>query len=307
MTKSRYYLAGRQWGLLLAGICLLLACAAKAQQSSAGLPPAPRKPCIVLILASDLGYGDLGCYGQTRIKTPNIDKLAAEGMRFTSFYAGSAGVVPSSASLLLGKHTGHLDIRGNRNLPLQPGDVTLPELLQAAHFATGAFGHWGLGDAGSSGVPDRKGFQEWFGYFNEKFADNYYPEVLYRAELTKGEQINELTENVAGQHGKYANDFFTEAALNFVRLLGPERIHPDRSYFLYLPYTIARANHDLAAKTGNGMEVPDVTPYAGESWAQPEKNKAAMITRLDHYVGSLIAKLKDLRNDDDTVIIFSSS
>src|SRR5260221_12695389 len=157
MTKSRYYLAGRQWGLLLAGICLLLACAAKAQPSSTNLPPAPRKPCIVLIVASDLGYGDLGCYGQTRIKTPNIDKLAAEGMRFTSFYAGSSLSVPSRAALMTGKHTGHSAIRGEGGMTLlQAGGVTMAQVLQKPRVRPTARGGWGLGDVRSGG-PSRQG------------------------------------------------------------------------------------------------------------------------------------------------------
>lgn len=315
MSNCRLRITFPILGRLLPVVLLALVCyvnPAHAQSAGrSGVAPRrpPNHPSIIVIMADSLGYGDLGCYGQKQIKTPNIDQLAAEGMRFTSFYAGSAEVVPSSASLLLGKHSGHIDIRGDRDLPLQPGDVTLPELLHAAHFATGVFGHWGLGDVGSSGLPDRKGFDEWYGYLDEKSADEYYPEILYRAAPGRGEQINQDTENSAGQRrGMYANAMFTQAALNFIRLLGPERIFPDKAYFLYLPYTIARANRALAAKTGNGMEVPRDAPYtyAGEAWAQPEKNRAAMITLLDNYVGSILDKLKKLKNDNDTIIIFTS-
>jgi len=282
MTRCRYYAAGRRWGLFLAGICLLLASAAQAQQSNAGLPPAPRKPCIVFILASDLGYGDLGCYGQTRIKTPNIDKLAAEGMRFTSFYAGSSLSVPSRAALMTGKHTGHSAIRGEGGMTLlQAGDVTMAEILQKSGFRTTALGVWGLGDVSSS-VPSSKGFEEWFGYLNDAEAQNHYPQYLNRT----GEGYDRLVEI----KGKYSDDYFTEAAFNFLNYAKPEPYNHYRPFFLYLPYTIARANIEVGRATGNGMEVPGDAPYSSEQWPPPEKNKAAMITRLDGYVGQLMDK-----------------
>ena len=299
MTRCRYYEAGRRWGFLLAGLCLLLACAAKAQQSSTGLPPAPRKPCIVLILASDLGYGDLGCYGQTRIKTPNIDKLAAEGMRFTSFYAGSSLSVPSRAALMTGKHTGHSVIRGEGGMTLlQAGDVTMAEILQKAGFRTTALGVWGLGDVSSS-VPSSKGFEEWFGYLNDAEAQNHYPQYLNRT----GEGYDRLVEI----KGKYSDDYFTECALNFLNYAKPEPYNHYRPFFLYLPYTIARANLEVGRATGNGMEVPDDAPYSSESWPPPEKNKAAMITRLDGCVGQLMDKLAQSKNDRNTIVIFTSA
>src|SRR5437588_792980 len=141
---------------------------------------ARHKPNILFILADDLGYGDLGCYGQTRIKTPNIDLLAAEGLRFTQCYAGSTVCAPSRATLMTGLHTGHVRIRGNAAVPLQPEDVTVAEVLKLAGYSTGVVGKWGLGPANTSGTPNRKGFDEWFGYLGQTHAHDYYPTQLYR-------------------------------------------------------------------------------------------------------------------------------
>ncbi len=264
-----------------------------------------RHPSIIFILADDLGYGDLGCYGQAQIQTPNIDKLAQEGMRFTSCYAGSTVCAPSRGALMTGKHTGHGRIRGNGEITLQSGDLTVAELLKNAGYFTAAIGKWGLGEEGSSGVPGKKGFDEWYGYLNQVHAHDYYPNYLYRAD--KDHDIRKpIDENTAGKKGKYSNDLFTDAAINFMRLSKPDQFNHHRPFFLYLPYTIPHANNELAAKTGNGMEVPSDTPYTNEPWPQVEKNKAAMITRLDRYVGMLMAKLKEYKEDENTIIIFTS-
>src|SRR5213593_753793 len=128
---------------------------------------APAKPNIIFILADDLGYGDLGCYGQKKIRTPNLDRMAAEGMRFTQCYAGSTVCAPSRCALMTGLHTGHCRIRGNANVPLEPGDRTVAELLKSAGYATGLVGKWGLGEDGTTGVPNKKGFDEFFGFLNQ--------------------------------------------------------------------------------------------------------------------------------------------
>lgn len=253
------------------------------------------KPNILFILADDLGYGDLGCYGQKRIKTPNIDRLAEEGMRFTQCYAGSTVCAPSRCSLMTGRHTGHARIRGNARVPLEPGDLTVAEILKPAVYNTAIFGKWGLGDEGTTGVPNRQGFDEWFGYLDQTHAHNYYPEFLWR-----NEGKWPLRGNPNGQKGDYSHDYFTRAALNFIRI---NQKHP---FFLYLAYTIPHANNELGNKTGNGMEVPDDSPYSKENWPQAEKNKAAMITRLDADVGKVLDKLKELKIDQDTIVFFSS-
>jgi arylsulfatase A-like enzyme len=249
----------------------------------------PKYPNIIFILADDLGYGDLGCYGQTKIKTPNIDRLAAEGMRFTQFYAGSTVCAPSRSALMTGQHTGHTRVRGNEPVPLRPEDITVAEVLQKAGYKTGAVGKWGLGLANTTGTPNQQGFEEWFGYLSQTHAHDYYPTQLFR-----NDAIFTLDSK------QYSHDLFSKIATNFVR------VTKYFSFFLYLPYTIPHANNELGRKTGNGMEVPSDAPYTKENWPQPEKNKAAMITRLDRDVGVLLAQLKKLQIDDNTVIFFTS-
>jgi arylsulfatase A-like enzyme len=249
-------------------------------------------PNIVLVLADDLGYGDLGCYGQKRIKTPNIDRLAVEGMRFTQCYAGSTVCAPSRCCLMTGLHTGHARIRGNARVPLESGDLTVAQVLKPAGYHTAAFGKWGLGNEGTSGIPNKHGFDEWFGYLDQTHAHNYYPEFLWR-----NERQWQVRGNSNGQKGDYSQDWFTRAATNFIR------INQRDPFFLYLAYTIPHANNELKDK---GMEVPGDAPYSKEDWPQQEKNKAAMITRLDADVGKLLDKLKELKIDQDTVIFFSS-
>src|SRR3954471_20571534 len=140
----------------------------------------PTPPNIIFILADDLGYGDLGCYGQKLIQTPHLDRMAAEGMRFTQCYAGSTVCAPSRCALMSGLHTGHCRIRGNAAVPLEPDDVTVAELLKKAGYATGLFGKWGLGEVGTTGAPTKKGFDEFFGFTNQTHAHNYYPDFLWR-------------------------------------------------------------------------------------------------------------------------------
>src|SRR5882724_9031749 len=206
-------------------VCLLAASmtfSANGQSITAQLA-LPRKPNIIFILADDLGYGDLGCYGQTRIKTPNLDKLAADGIRFTSCYAGSTVCAPSRCALMTGLHTGHATIRGNAAVPLQASDLTLAEILKIAGYHTGLIGKWGLGDEHTSGVPQKKGFDEFVGYLNQTHAHDYYTDHLWRYDArTKFDDREELPENRAGQHGLYTPDLFTIAATNFIRLHKPE-------------------------------------------------------------------------------------
>lgn len=288
---------------LLAG--MFLASFARAQDAT-NHPPAVRRPNIIFILADDLGYGDLGCYGQKDIKTPNIDQLAANGMRFTDFYAGSTVCAPSRCALMTGKHNGHSTIRGNGEIPLRYDEITVAKVLKGAGYQTAAIGKWGLGEHGSSGVPSKQGFDDWFGYLNQVDAHNYYPLFLNRSDLHNGERQVQLFENEGGKKGKYSDDFFTDAALNVIRLERPQWFTKFRPFFLYLAYTIPHANNELGNATGNGMEVPSDAPYSGEAWPQVEKNKAAMITLLDAYVGQVVDKIKKLKQEDNTIIIFSS-
>jgi arylsulfatase A-like enzyme len=260
------------------------------------------KPNIILILADDLGYSDIGCYGQTRIKTPNLDRMAAEGMRFTQCYAGSTVCAPSRSVLMTGQHTGHTRIRGNQAYPLRAEDVTVAEVLKQAGYKTGAFGKWGMGLQGTSGTPTRQGFEEWFGYLSQTHAHDYYPTQLWRSSTFNQveDAPTDLSQNRDGKKGLYAPDLFSQVSSNFVRV---SRFY---SFFLYLPYTIPHANNELGKKVGNGMEVPNDKPYSDADWPQPEKNKAAMITRLDADVGALMEYLKKLKVHTNTVVFFTS-
>ncbi len=266
----------------------------------AGKPPANR-PNIIFILADDLGYGDPGCYGQERIKTPSLDRMAEEGMRFTQHYAGSTVCAPSRCVLMTGLHTGHCLVRGNARVPLRPSDVTVAELLKKAGYATGIVGKWGLGEPGSTGIPNKKGFDYWFGYLNQRHAHNYWPEYLWRN--TEKVRLRNVVKpvnppgGVATKRVEYSHDLFAKEALAFV-----ER-NKDRPFFLYLAYTIPHANNEARQK---GMEVPSLEPYADKDWPEPQKGHAAMITRMDGDIGKLFVELKELGIDENTLVIFSS-
>lgn len=259
---------------------------------------APARPNIVLILADDLGYGDLGCYRQTRIRTPNIDRLAAGGIRFTSAYAGSTVCAPSRCSLMTGLHTGHARTRGNMSpdLPLRAQDLTVSELLHQAGYRTALFGKWSLGELGSTGYPTRKGFDEWFGFFSQLHAHNYYPEHLLDQEaafLCRG--------NMGLRRQDYAPDLFTRRAVQFI-----EKQSAARPFFLHVCYTTPHANNEMGRDSGNGMEVPSLAPYENESWPQSEKGFAAMITRMDAGVGRIMDALRRKGLDQDTLVLFTS-
>lgn len=257
----------------------------------------PKRPNIVFILADDLGYGDVGCYGQQQIRTPNLDRLAAQGMRFTQCYAGSTVCAPSRCCLMTGKHTGHARIRGNGPLPLRPEDVTVAELLKQAGYATGIFGKWGLGDVGTTGIPNRKGFDEWFGFLNQTHAHNYYPDYLFKNEEKTPIAGNVVKNGVATERAQYAPDLFTREALAFLDK------HKAEPFFLYLPYTLPHANNEAGK---NGMEVPNDAPYSDRTWPQAQKNHAAMITRLDRDIGTVLQRLDDLGVAQNTIVFFSS-
>jgi arylsulfatase A-like enzyme len=264
-----------------------------------GKSRAADRPNILFILADDLGYGDLGCYGQKKIKTPNLDRLAAEGIRFTQAYAGSTVCAPSRCALMTGYHTGHCLVRGNARVPLRPEDVTVAELLKKAGYATGLVGKWGLGEPESTGVPTKKGFDSFFGYLNQAHAHNYYPDFLWRNE----ERVplpNVQAGGVASKRVVYSPDLILDEGLKFIEK------HKGGPFFLYFATIVPHANNEKTRADGNGNEVPSDEPYTNESWPQPEKNKAAMITRLDADVGKLLAKLRELGLEQNTVVFFSS-
>jgi arylsulfatase A-like enzyme len=298
------------WQLLsVVALPLLLLVAEAAEQAALPKmpPPAPRPPNVIFILADDLGYGDLGCYGQLKIKTPNLDRLAGEGMRFTSFYAGSTVCAPSRCSLMTGLHTGHARVRGNAKVPLLPEDVTVAEVLQKSGYRTGLIGKWGLGDAGTTGEPQRQGFEEFLGYLDQTHAHDYYTPWLWRYDFRTGfsGQV-QFAENLHNSKGLYTHDLFTTAAANFLRVNKPQEANKNRPFFLYLAYTVPHANNEEGQRSGNGMEVPSDAPYSDQPWPQPEKNKAAMITRMDRDVGKLLTVLEALGQANNTLIFFTS-
>lgn len=269
------------------------------------------KPNIIFVLADDLGYGDLGCYGQKIIQTPCLDRMAAEGLRFTQFYAGSTVCAPSRSVLMTGLHTGHTPVRGNAGPEnsgaqmLRDADVTVAEVLRSAGYATGLVGKWGLGMPGDEGVPNRQGFDSFYGYLSQHHAHNHFPDFLWRNE-DKVSLPNVVTPVGAAGGGyatervKYAGDLFAEEALAFVTQ------HRDRPFFLYLSLVVPHANNERSRILGDGQEVPDYGPYADRDWHSSLKGQAAMITRMDRQIGALLARLAELGIDQRTLVMFSS-
>lgn len=291
---------------LLTFLFVVLSAAAVATASQ------PGKPNIIFILADDLGYGELGSYGQQLIQTPHLDRMAAEGMRFTQFYAGSTVCAPSRSVLMTGQHLGHTTVRGNAGSAgaaaqtLAATDVTVARVLKQAGYATGLTGKWGLGEHGSAGEPSKQGFDFFFGYLNQTHAHNHFPSYLWR----NGEKVslpNDLhaagTAEGAGWATKrvvYGDDRITEEALGFI-----ER-NKNRPFFLYFAMVTPHANNERARGLGEGNEVPDQGVYASKPWKESAKNHAAMVTRMDRDVGELFALLKRLNLDERTLVIFTS-
>jgi arylsulfatase A-like enzyme len=290
-------------------IVLLLLSLGAGRQSPALVAGRSAAPNILLIVADDLGYGDLGSYGQKNIQTPVLDRLAAAGMRFTNFYAGSTVCAPSRSALMTGLHTGHTPIRGNREAqpmgqhPLDDKVPTVARALQQEGYRTGLVGKWGLGGPGSSGEPRRQGFDYFFGYLCQRHAHNYYPEFLFR----NAERValdNELPEpkradgaGLATKKTQYSHDLLAREALDFV-----ER-NRDRPFFLALTLTIPHANNEAKDE---GMEVPDHGIYASKDWPAPQKGHAAMITRMDADIGRLLDRLGTLGLARRTLVLFTS-
>lgn len=273
---------------------------------------AAEKPNIIFIMADDLGYGDLGCYGQQVIQTPRLDQMAQQGMRFTQFYAGCTVCAPSRSVLMTGQHTGHTYVRGNAGSIIQSlrdEDVTVAEVLKSTGYHTGLIGKWGLGEVDQPGFPLHQGFDSFFGYLNQGHAHNYYPEFLYR-----NDQRIKLRNEVQRPAGKppgflgghatkrvdYSHDLFANDALAFVRENAAE------PFFLYLALTIPHANNEAQRMVGNGAEVPTFGIYANQEWPDPDKGQAAMITRMDGDVGRLLDLLKELAIDENTLVFFTS-
>jgi uncharacterized sulfatase len=263
---------------------------------------AAEKPNIIYIVSDDLGYGDLGCYGQKVIKTARLDRMAAEGLRFTDHYAGHTVCRPARLVFLTGMHTGHTAIAGNNNHVLPKGSTTVTSLLKKAGYATGGAGKWALGDVGSSGHPNRQGFDFFYGYLDQSAAHDYYPEVLYRnetAERLPG-NVNSGRRNVSSKKVTYAHSRITEEAMGFI-----ER-NKDRPFYLNLTWTIPHTNNEAGRVEKNGQEVPDYGIYKDKDWPNPEKGFAAMITLMDRDTGRILDLLKKLGIEKRTLVVFTS-
>ena len=257
-------------------------------------------------MADDLGYGDLGCFGQKVIQTPHLDQLASEGMRLTSYYAGCTVCRPSRLSLWTGQHMGHTAISSNANYFFKPDDITVGELLQSGGYTTGGIGKWAMGGLDTSGHPNKNGFDFWMGYLDQGQAHNYYPTYLW----LNGKQFplkGNVLSDAEGSRGRvstkgetYSHDVMTEQGFSFIR-----KSHK-RPFLLHMHWTIPHANNEGGRVTGDGMEVPDYGIYADKDWPNTAKGQAAMITRMDSDVGRLIELLKELKLDRKTLVIFTS-
>ncbi len=311
-------------GLLL---CLLVAALSawacgNAAEDSAGAAP----PNIIWILTDDLGWGDLGSYGQQQIETPHLDRMAEEGMRFTDAYAGFTVCAPSRSVLMTGQHTGHTRVRRNGSPGLWEEDVTVAELLKEQGYSTALVGKWGLGMEDSPGAPWRQGFDHFYGYLSQGHAHNYYPEFLMRGPQREAlRNVVRLSGRYGGMSGvavervDYSHDLLMADALGWLRS------HAQGPFFLYLALTIPHANNEAGRADGGGdpgissivedlgdhrerigMEVPDAGQYQAKDWPGPQKGTAAMITLLDLGVGQIFEALSDLGVDERTVVFFSS-
>ncbi len=292
------------------------AAALSSRWAAAAAPNRSSKPNIIYIMADDLGYAEVGCYGQAKIKTPNIDRLAAQGMRFTQHYSGNPVCAPSRCVLMTGKHSGRTLIRGNKQIggkegwelgstaggqyPLEADTVTVAKILQGAGYATGAFGKWGLGTAGSTGDPQKQGFDHFYGYICQRQAHTFYPNHLWRDGA-----VEKIPENEGGQEKVYSHDLIANEALEFIKK------YKDGPFFCYVPFTIPHVSLQVpedsrAAYAGKW----DETPFEGSSnytpQARPRATYAAMVSRMDRDVGRIMALLDDLGLEQDTIVIFTS-
>jgi arylsulfatase A-like enzyme len=271
------------------------------------------QPNLIWIMADDLGYADLGCYGQKVITTPNIDRMAKEGLRFTHFYAGATVCAPSRSVLMTGLHHGHTRVRGNAGQTnpaaqaLKPGDVTVASILQKAGYKTALIGKWGLGNVGAAeqGLPRKHGFDYFYGYLSQGHAHNHFPDYLWRNESREplSNVIVPVGEDGAGYATEaihFADDLFSDDALKFVT---ENKAQP---FFLYWSMVIPHANNERGRILGDGAHVPDYGPYADKDWPNPDKGQAAMITRLDGYVGRMMEHLRSLGIAENTLVIFTS-
>ncbi len=280
-------------GLAGASAAMHLQAASSAQGGS--------KPNIIYVQADDLGYGDVGCFGQEKFKTPVIDSMAARGAKFTSHYSGSTVCAPSRCALITGLHTGHTRITGNSSRGLLPEDLSIGEAMKSAGYATCTVGKWSMGATGTSGAPNKKGFDHFLGYDDQTAAHDYYPEYIYR-----NDRKLVLEGNQNGGQGQYTHDMFTDEVLWFIEQ------NKDRPFFVYAAYCIPHADvivpHDDIYREYEALNWPE-TPYDGTHYVDCEKpntTRAAMITRMDRDIGRVNALVKQLGLENNTLVIFTS-
>lgn len=311
----------RSHAIAAALACILAACAQAPAPAPVSEPPADRPPNLIFIMADDLGWGDIQPNGQEKIQTPSLARMAREGTRFTAFYAGSTVCAPSRSVLMTGQHTGHTPVRGNQELlpigqtPLPEEALTIAEVLKAAGYATGAFGKWGLGAPDSEGLPTRQGFDEFFGYLDQRRAHFYYPEFLWRnEERVPLPNRTRPTENTVGagwaiEKEEYSHDRIAEEALDFIDS------HAAEPFFLYVPFTIPHAEINAPADAfepyldANGESIFPETPFPGAHYGpqpMPHAAYAAMVTRMDRDVGRILDRLREHGIDDNTIVLFTS-
>jgi arylsulfatase A-like enzyme len=286
------------WKFLVFFVLFALTCSSLTAQKS------QRLPNIVFILADDLGYGDLGCYGQKLIRTPNIDALAKSGMRFTDFYAGSTVCAPSRASLMTGQHTGKTYIRGNGELPLRAGDSIIPQYLKQKGYVNGMVGKWGLGLQNTEGVPEKKGWDYFVGHLHH--VEGHYQKSDSIWKMIEGE-----SEKVPLPKGTFLNEMFTESATDFIQQ------NKNNPFFLYVSYTLPHAElvvqekylKSYQDKNSNSIFAPETEHPSGKHYgqqAQPKAAYAAMITAMDDYIGRIMKQLKASGLENNTLVIFAS-
>jgi arylsulfatase A-like enzyme len=249
------------------------------------------KPNIVFILADDSGIGEFGCYGGEVIPTPNIDRLAQEGMRFTRAYSGSAVCAPTRCVIMTGQHPGHGLRRANQSkiglLALDPGTATTARMLQGAGYATGGFGKWGLGNEGTTGAAEKQGFDLFYGYYDQVHAHSYYPD-----DLTRNGVREKLPGNAGGKGSQYSHELIEAETLKFIEASAKAT----KPFFCYAAWTLPHGK----------FEIPSHAQFADRPWPESVKIHAAMIARLDTSVGRLMTKLRELGLDRNTLVIFTS-
>lgn len=267
----------------------------------------PRRPSFILIVASGLGYGDLSCYGQTKFQTPNLDKLAAEGIRFTNYTTADAATL-SQAAFLLGNEPKHLRQNANAAAPLTSEDRTVAQILKNTGYHTGYIGDWNLGGENSPGAPWRQGFDEFAGYFDPDGANHFYSDYIFRyAPNAIYDETNKQFNTFIGREpivpnrddaeGQFIPDMFAKAACNFIKDNIPDEFNHYRPFFLMLRFEMPG---------NNAGHPPSDAPYSDETWPQPERNKAAEISRLDDYIGRIREQLTKLNMTNNAVILFTS-